>query len=76
MVNSPLTDWGIPGFIILILAGVIVRLYTENRALYAKIEVMYKERLDSQAAVGEKLVQQMELTAERDRAFLERIRGK
>jgi len=57
-------DWGqlgLAGVIILVLAGVVLRLYNENKALYEKLNSLQESRRQDAIDTRDKLGEQMEI---------------
>lgn len=59
--GSPLTSWGIPGFFIVVLAGVIVYLYRDRDKWIAKYTELQNARLQDAKDSRDKIVEPMEL---------------
>lgn len=52
--GSPLTAWGIPGFFILVLAGVVVYQNRKINQLYAEKDTLQERRLAEIASLTDK----------------------
>lgn len=58
--GSPLTAWGIPGFFIAVLAGVVVYLYHQIGAWIRKYNELQESRLGDMKESRDKIVEPME----------------
>lgn len=60
MYSNPLAAWGIPGFIILVLAGVVAMMYRQNNLLRDRIEKLQEDRRVDAVTIGTKSLETMQ----------------
>jgi len=73
---SPLASWGIPGFFILVLSGVVVKLYTANNRLNDKIQEIQMARVTEAKEARDTVVAPLELLGRQNQLILDKLNGK
>ena len=73
---TPLAAWGVPGFIIAILSGVIVKLYTANNRLNDKIQEIQMARVQEAKEARDNVVAPLELLGRQNQLILDKLSGK